>query len=238
MKKDTKEAEKLTELLAQAEGHPMMKAILAEKAAETLAKRQEAAGKIEVLKKERDEVIPKLQADLKTKEIKYLKAKTALDTANDELQTVKAALSSENHNFDTAIRNHEAVLIESADPRIDEGIEFFRAKLDYLRSPGRISRTGGKVEKNLFTWTKVVSEETNIVAVRSALAYCQNGIRELEKMKLSPELDTERIEALKSGIPKIDEYQEVTGTKPMEKQAPTFIPPSDYEIERLLKKKV
>lgn len=87
MKKDTKEAEKLKELLKEAEGHPIMKTILAEKAAEVLAKRREAAGKIEVLKKEREEVIPKLQAAVKDKEGAYLKAKAALDAANDELQT-------------------------------------------------------------------------------------------------------------------------------------------------------
>ena len=53
MKNDTKDAEKLKELLSKADHHPMMKAILAEE-----------AGKIQALKKERDEIIPKLQNDI------------------------------------------------------------------------------------------------------------------------------------------------------------------------------
>jgi uncharacterized protein with PIN domain len=112
MKQDTKEAEKLKELLKKADGHPMMKAILAEEAAEVLAKRQEAAGKIEVLKKEQEKVIPRLQADIEAKEVAYLKAKAALDADLGELQSARATLSSEGQSFDTAIRQQETILFE------------------------------------------------------------------------------------------------------------------------------
>ena len=215
MKNDTKEAEKLTELLEKADGHPMMKAILAEEAAAILTKRTEAAGKIEVLTKERDEVIPKLQANLAAKESKYQKAKAALQTANEEFQTANHALWSENHNFDTAIRNHEAVLYESAFPEIDEGITFFNEKLDYLRSPGRISRIAGGSVNNILTCKKTVKEESNRDAVLSALAYCQAAIKKLEGMKLSPALDAEKIEQMKAGVPSIDVYTEYQGEKPL-----------------------
>jgi len=67
-----KREEKLAELLAQAEAHPTMKAILAEKAAAIMAKRKEAAGKIEMLRNEEGFVIPKLQANRAEKEKKYL----------------------------------------------------------------------------------------------------------------------------------------------------------------------
>ena len=46
MKNDTKDAEKLKELLSKADSHPMMKAILAEEAVAILAKRTEATMKI------------------------------------------------------------------------------------------------------------------------------------------------------------------------------------------------
>jgi Skp family chaperone for outer membrane proteins len=210
-----KKEEKLAEMLAQAESHPMMKGIMAERAAEVLAKRQEAAGKIEALRKDRDEVIPKLQADLKTKETKYLKVKAALDAAQNELQTAKAALWREDHLFNHAIGKCEAVLFETADPRIDEAIEHFRNTLDELRKPGKISRDNRGSELNIYTMSKVVTTETNVGAIHSALAYCQAAIKELEKMKLCPAVDLEKITELKSRIPSIDVYQEFTGEKPM-----------------------
>lgn len=207
--------EKLAGLLKDAEGHPMMKAILAEKAAAVLAKRREVAGKIEALKKERDVVIPKLQADLAGKETKYLKAKAALEAASDEFKTAKHALTSESYQYDNVLRQHEAILIETADPAIDEAITFFRGKLDELRKPGFISSRGMETKRNLFTETVTRTTESNADAVRSVLAYCQAAIKGLESLKLSPEFPVELIQELKYGIPSIEEYQEVTGEKPM-----------------------
>ena len=133
MKKEEKlKEERLAELLKKVDGHPMMKAILAEEAAAILAKRMEAAGKIEVLKKEQEEVIPRLRSDVEVKEGAYLKAKAALDADLGELLKVKAALSSENNSFNTDIRNQEAILYESADPRIDETITFFERVFEMI----------------------------------------------------------------------------------------------------------
>jgi len=43
--------------------------------------------------------------------------------------------------------------------------------------------------------------------------YCQAVIRELEEMRLNPELDLLRIETLKKNIPSIDIYQETIGER-------------------------
>jgi len=212
-----KEAEKLSELLEKANAHPTMKAILAEEAAEVLRTRIEAAGKIEDLKKERDEIIPKLQADLAGKEAKYKKAKTALDGASDEAKKAKVAVLNKSHIFESAINKQRKILIESAEPEIDEGILFFQKKLSFLRSPGRISRNSIGAERNLFTWKRTTKQETNLAAVNGALAYCQTTIKGLEAMKLWPALDMEKIEEMKAGIPSIDEYQEFIGEKPLPK---------------------
>ena len=217
MKQNTKEAEKLKELLAQAENHPMMKAIKAEAAAAELTERKDLCGKIEVLKKERDEVFPKLQADCDAKEENYLTAKNALTAATDEFRTAKQALTIEIHSFDTAIRIHETALIETADPQIDDAITFFKEKLDYLRSPGRISRNAVGSERNIFRWSKTTTQETNAPAVRDAMAYCQAAIKLLERMKVEPVLDGEMIERMKAAIPDINVYTEVTGEKDMER---------------------
>ena len=146
-----KKEEKLAELLTTAEGHPMMKAILAEKAAEVLAKRTEAAGKIEAMKKEREEVIPKLIEARDVKEAKYKEAKAALDTAGREFNMARVAVSSGSQSFDNAISRQETILLESADPAIAEAITFFQEKLDWIRSPGRISHVPMGGVNNIFT---------------------------------------------------------------------------------------
>jgi hypothetical protein len=232
MKNDTKEAEKIKELLKEAGDHPMMKQILAEKAAAVLAKRMEAAGKIEVLKKEREEVIPKLLSDLEGKEAKFNKAKAALDAATDEFWKAKAALSSESHSFNTAVGREEQVLIETAPPEIGAAIEFFQKKLSWLRTPGRINRRGGSATTNIFTLSKELSEETNREAVLSALQYCMAAVPELERMKLEPVLDVEKIERMKAGVPGIEIYSEVTGEKPLPRvnTDPRSLLPSDDQL--------
>jgi len=230
-----KKEEKLTELLGQAEAHPLMKQILAEKAAAILATRTEAAGKIEVLKKERDEVIPKRLADRDAKEEKFKRAKAALDTAGGEFQTARAALSGENQSFGSAIGRQEQILFETADPLIDEAITFFRGKLDYLRSPGRISsdRRGG--ESNVFTEKVTLKVESNVDAINSALQYCMAAIKALERMKLTPALDLQKIEEMKAAVPKIDVYTEYTGEKPygftIANVNPRLLLPSDSQME-------
>jgi len=235
MKKEEKlKEERLAELLKKADGHPMMKAILAEEAAAILAKRTEAAGKIEVLKKEQEEVIPRLRADIDAKEGKYKEAKATLDVLFDELRTARAELSSRGYQFDNDIKLQEQILYESADPIIDETITFFREKLGELRKPWRISSRGMTVERNLFTDTKTITVETNKDAVLDALAYCQAAIKGLEALKLSPEFHIEGIQELKDGIPSIEVYTESTGVKPLPGSKgvnPLHLLPTDSEMD-------
>ena len=212
---ERKEFERLEELRKTIEKSPLTQQIIAEEAAAILAKRTEAAGKIKALKKEQNEVIPKLSSALAGAETKFKKAKAALEAASDEFKTAKVAELSKNQSFDSAISRQAQILIETADPALDEAITFFNKKLDYLRSPGRIDRIAGGAEKNLVTWKKTVTAETNRDAVLSAMAYCQSAGKELEAMKLSPALDVEKIEKMKAGVPAIDVYTESTGEKPL-----------------------
>ncbi len=230
-----KKEEKLAELLTAADDHPLMKQILAEKAAAILATRTEAARKIEILKKERDETIPLLLADRDAKEAKYKEAKAALDTAMSEFQTPRIALSSENQTFDTAINCQEQILFESADPALDAAILFLREKLDWLRSPGRISRDARGAKRNIFTEKITLKTESNVDAVRSALDYCRAAIETLGNWKLLPAVDAERITELKTGIPRIDVYTEYTSEKPYGRTIadvnPRMLMPSDSQMD-------
>jgi hypothetical protein len=239
------ENEKAEKLLAELNEHPLTKKLREDKAAETLATRREVAGKIAALRNEESAVLPKLQADLQEKEAVHAAAKTVLAGAAAKVQAATLALRQARLTFETTIGNCEASLFESADPAIDEAITFFRDKLDFLRTPGRISRNAVGSERNIFTEKKTVKEESNVAAIKSAMAYCQAAITELENMKLAPAMDAERIAGLKAGIPKIDVYTEYTGEKPMEKVPPRIIPrfgdagSDEYEqtlIDRLIKK--
>jgi len=234
---DAKDVEKLTELLSQAEGHPIIQKIKAEARAEILKKRQDASGKIETLKKQRDEILPKLQADLAKKEENYRQAKAAADAAANEFNKVKAGLFTESHKFAHGIDQQSNVLYETADPLIDETIQFFRDKIDDLRKPGRISRIAGGSERNVHTMEKKVKVESNINAINRALSYCRDSILALELLKLSPMINTELselIEKLKSGIPRIDVFEETTKTIPLPGSRgvnPLHLLPSDSEMD-------
>ena len=237
-----KKEEKLAELLTTAEGHPMMKAILAEKAAAILATRTGAAGKIEALKKEREEVIPKLIEDLDAKELKYKEAKAALDIAVGEYRTARVAVSSRSQSFDYAISRQEVILFETVDPAIDAALQHFRDKLDWLRDPSRISRVARGSVNNIYTEKTTLYSESNVDAINAAMRYCQAAIKELENMKLAPAVDRERIEELKAALPRIDVYTEYTGTKPYGFTVvnPLHLLPSasqiDWEIGKLKEK--
>ena len=192
-----------------------MKQILAEKAAAILATRTEAAGKIEALKKERGEVIPKLIEDRDAKEERFKEAKAALDTVGGEFQAARGEVSSQSQSFDHAISRQEMILLESSDPALGEVITFFREKLDWLRDPIRISTDHRRGETNIFTEKVTLTVASNIDAINSAMAYCRAAIMELESMKLAPAMDAEKIAALKEGVPRIDDFTESTREKPM-----------------------
>ena len=228
------ENEKAEKLLAELNEHPLTKKLRDDKAAETLATRREVAGRIEVLRNDECAVLPKLQADLQEKEAVYAAAKTVLEGAAVKFQAATLALRQARLTFDTAIRTCEAALLQNYDPMIDESLLFFRDKLDFLRTPGRISRNAIGAERNIFTEKKTVKQESNVPAINSAMAYCRAAITELENMKLAPAVDAEKIAALKAGVPKIDVYTEYTGEKPLPRVNP--VSRTDWSIGRLNEK--
>ena len=139
-----------------------------------------------------------------------------MEAAGGEWNAARAALQSENYQRDNKIRQHKQVLYETADSLIDETIQFFRAKIDDLQKPGRISSRGLETVRNVFTETVTMTTETNRGAVLGAMQYCRDAIKGLEALKLSPEFHIELMQELKDAIPSIEVYQDVTGEKPME----------------------
>ena len=179
----------------------------AEKKAETLAKRVTAKSKIGALQKEGKVLFPLLQQ--KVDEIK--KTLGALDDERKGLQNefskAVAELQRQKLRVENEIRKNDEILFNSYNENIDEALMFFKDKFDELRKPGKIDKRTRGGETNLITMKKEFKTETNVDAIRKAMTYCQAVIRELEEMRLNPELDLLRIEKLKKNIPSIDIYQ-------------------------------
>lgn len=234
------EFEKLEELAKTIENSPLTRQIRAEQDAEILAKRRQAAAKIELLQKEQAEILPRLKAEIDalTTRLKILdgdREKLQRDVCwkqNKEMQGRQA--------LESLMNQQSAILYESADPKIDTAITFFNEKLSFLRSPGRITRIAGGAERNVFSMTKAVSERSNAAAVLITLQYCQSAIKTLESMKLTPELNLDLIEKMKSEIPSIDVYTEYLGEKPLPKPDVCLPGKSEghlaYELEKLNEK--
>ena len=192
---------------------PLVEKYRTEKKAETLAKRVTAKTKIGALQKEGKALFPLLQQ--KVDEIK--KTLGALDDERkglqNELLKAVAELQRQKLRVENEIRKNDEVLFNSYNEKIDEALMFFKDKLEELRKPGKIDKRTRGGETNLITMKKEFKTETNVDAIRKAMTYCQAVIRELEEMRLNPELDLLRIETLKKNIPSIDIYQETIGER-------------------------
>ena len=192
---------------------PLGERYRAEKKAETLAKRVAAKTKIGALQKEGKALFPLLQQ--KVDEIK--KTLGALDDERkglqNELSKAVAELQRQKLRVEKEIRKNDEIIFTSYNEKIDEALMFFKDKLDELRKPGKIDKRTRGGETNLITMKKEFKTETNVDAIRKAITYCQAVIRELEEMRLNPELDLLRIETFKKDIPSIDIYQETIGER-------------------------
>ena len=202
------------ETLELLEDHPLTKKFRAERKEEILQARKEAADKIERLQKEAEAVLPGLQS----KEDRAREAVATHDKARQKLEgdVARAAMAraEERLRIEHETRQAESVLYETSPPEIETAIQHFRDLHELLlrKKPDHDTAT---VETNVFRMTKEMSFRTNAPSIGHALRYCIDAIAELQKMKLSPVLDADRIESLKKGIPDVNEMRETSGDKPM-----------------------
>ncbi len=208
-----KSLEKFDEFVKKFENTPFFKKFRQEEQEATLKTRQAAADKIAALEAERSELLPRLQAALARKEKVLKQAQNALEKATVDYNRAKSEKWGRSHQFDYQIGQQRALMIETADPAIDEAIEFFKLKLDWLRQPFRISHRAEGSVLDLATLCRKTSGSSNIPAINGALEYCQVAIKKLELMKLEPVFDAGAIEKLKAGIPAIDVFSEISGER-------------------------
>jgi hypothetical protein len=192
--------------------HPLTQTLLAEQAAETLAARQQTAARLAALKQEAAETLPELEQEAAALRVELETLDRQRLDILDRQRTAAARLMAERQRYDRAHRTSESELIDSADPRINEAIQFFRDEYDALRRKA-VHKDARQGKRNLFTMRRQVVHFTNHPAIVAALEYCRQATVELEALKLVPAMDTERIEALKASIPDADAMSEYTGDK-------------------------
>ena len=177
MKFKSESEEKIEKIFSDIEAHPLSLKFKAEKAAEILGKRKKAAGKIKALEKEQAGTIPRLQKDLAEAEAQFKAAQEAVASAAAAVNTARASLSCRSLQFENSIGRQQEILFSTCDPPLDAAIEFFNKKLDFLRTPGRISSQKMGALRNIFSMSKTTKEESNLQAVNSALVFCQSAIK-------------------------------------------------------------
>lgn len=202
------------ETLTMLEKHPLTIALKAEEAAAILKQREEAASTIKELVALESETLPPLLAELeKTKD-----ALTLHDTKRQGLQSkvqaAASALASQKHQISFKREQAETALFTTADPQIDEAIQYFRdMHATLLKKTINSDKHVG--ERNLITERQKIVVYSNQPSIVAGLAYCLEMTKVLEKMKLDAALDIEQIGALKAGIPDADAMVEFTGDKPL-----------------------
>ena len=130
-----------------------------------------------------------------------------------KLREAAMKLAQERGEFERLIGAEESILLSTYDSRINEAITFFCDTFYKLNDLKKINVNRHSGESNLGLMTPQIISFSNVGSIRSAMSYCQAAIHELEGMKLNAELDMERIQVLRKGIPSIDDFTESTGTK-------------------------
>ena len=233
MKQEEKlKEERLAELLKKADGHPMMKQIMKEEAAKVLQVRQEAAGRIGAMQQEAERVIPGLLADLGELEQELTRHNEAKKDILKRLSTARVKLAEARGDLDRERSAAENILLSNYDGTIDTAIQWFRDKHDGLMMK-KADHSTYKTGSDIFTMSKKFVTYSNAPSIVAALTYTRVSIQILEAMKLVPEIDLEKIETLKAGIPDIATLTEITREKPLPRinTDPRSLLPSDSEMD-------
>lgn len=202
-----------SDVLKKLESTPAMRQLRAQEAEETLKRRKEIATELERGEwfrhlTELTEALEKAAAALNAHDEGRKDLAVAYDTANLELRQART-------KFDACRARLNAELHATADPRIDEGIEFFRARHEAILKTS--INAGTRLEgKNLVHETQDLLSYSNYPSITQAAKYCRDCVELLEAMKLSPEFDPDALEVLKENIPNTETLTEWHGEKVLE----------------------
>ena len=224
--------------LNELESHPAVVEIKRKQQAEKLEQRREWAAEREQAQAAKKKNLPPLQKTLDEKRAAAEKARQALKRAEIEANAAYTALRNEENRLTRAEKKLEAELRESADPLIEQTIEFFRDKFYELRDPGNLQKVAGRGHFSLIKFRYIPGEkESNAGAIRAAMDYCSAAIETLEKMKLEPAMDATKVQELGEGLPGIDTFEVYEEPQPFKGVEGGFLHPrTPSKTERLTTK--
>ncbi|MDI6797104.1 MAG: hypothetical protein QMD09_09165 [Desulfatibacillaceae bacterium] len=224
-----------TDTLELIEKHPMTVELRKQQAAEILSTRKAAAQEIAKLERKKANALPDLVQAHKLAVAAYDEHKKKL--ADLEAEVGKAHVKKVNtaDQFAKAISRQQAILLQTADPRIDEALEFFRSEHERIRHTKPIEQTRQDGRRNPYRDEQNLIIYTNLGARDKALTYVRAALRGLELAKLQPTFDQQEIEKLKAGIPSLEVFEEIKHTR----KDRGFIPPRfGDETEFLLRRRI
>jgi hypothetical protein len=203
-----KEMLEVKNALERLDRHPWTQKIREEENLKILEERLLASAKIRSLTEEAERVIPERQAEVDGLVGDLAKYDEGRKVILDKLTTAWIKLAEAKGDLNRERSAAEAALLGNYDPKIDETILFFRDTHEALL--GKAINKQNREGEVFVNEKKEMTTYTNAPGIRDALAYCRAAIGELEKMKLTPALDLERIENLKKGMPDADALTEYT----------------------------
>ncbi|MDI6798097.1 MAG: hypothetical protein QMD09_14205, partial [Desulfatibacillaceae bacterium] len=225
------QANKTLELL---EKHPLTQQLKADEAAATLARRKAAAARIQALKTEREATLPGLiQAHKRALEA-HEAAKKALGSLEADCRAAYIAKVNKADHYQRGNAKATDVLHSTASPELDSAIAWFREKIETIRHQKPINQQRLDGRRDPVNDRQALLTFTNADAINKALAYCRQAIPALEALKMEPDFDAGKIEALKKSIPDTNELSEVRHSKKDSGWKPRPVPNSDPVVERLL----
>jgi chromosome segregation ATPase len=172
-----------------------------------LKKRRAARAELDRLQKEAEETISKLHARTEEAKKEIIKAWEEHERKMGKARAIAAEERAAQSSFER--QQQEMVLLKSYDPEIDAALSWFNDRLTTTRSSRSLYNHSIPLDRpNPANYKQTIYNKSNYQANLGCIDYLRSAIAEIEGMKLLPECDKMRIEALKEGVPSIHEYTE------------------------------
>lgn len=196
---ETNEIEKIKEVFAELESSTVLEQLRAEKARKILAEREAAAARIKAAEQELEKALPSLLAKVEAAEAALKAHDEKRKALAEKVGQARLAVYGAKLDCDNERQAAEVVLLDTYDKAIDDAREYFQQQLDKLnlKDLNFQKRTGEKYineKKEQFVFS-------NAPAIKEAMAYCREAMKEVEAMKLIPNFDAAKVEELKERVP-------------------------------------
>lgn len=192
--------------LKDAEDHPLVAQIKADRAKERLAKRKELAAQLEQVRKLREAGHPEEEAVAAATKHDLEEAKRRLPALDLAARQAAMALTVKRNALQRQADALLGELVETADPAIDGLIQAFREREARIMATPTESQVVGS-ERFLLGGVKVTQTASNHPARHKALAYLREGVRTLEEWKVRVEVPAAELKALEDGVPQTDVFE-------------------------------